>query len=137
MPAIRQKSVFRGATRVLSSGTLASWVPVPLVRSRTPLASITQDGLRPVVLCSRSRPSAQTRVLSGPGAGPTSGPRAAGVSGVNAGESLEPCRGSCKVRQQVTGSVVLAAKCRSGTRMLRPALHGYIPLGQPRVQEFA
>ena len=32
-----------------------------------------------------------------------SGPRAAGISGVNAGESLGPYRRSCRVRQQVRG----------------------------------
>ena len=63
----RQKSVFRGATRVLSSGTLASWMPMPLVRSGTPLASITQDGLRPVVLSCRMSPISSNAGLSGPG----------------------------------------------------------------------
>jgi hypothetical protein len=46
---------------------------------------------------------------------PYSGPRAAGVSGVNAGESVGPCRRSCWARQQVRGPIVLASKCRSGT----------------------
>ena len=46
---------------------------------------------------------------------PYSGPRAPGVSGVNAGESLGPCRASCRERQQVRGPVVLAPKGRSGT----------------------
>jgi hypothetical protein len=46
---------------------------------------------------------------------PYSGPRAAGISGVNAGESVGPCRRSCRARQQVRGPVVLASKCRSGT----------------------
>ena len=46
---------------------------------------------------------------------PYSGPRAAGVSGVNAGESLGPCRASRRERQQVRGPVVLAPKGRSGT----------------------
>ncbi len=46
---------------------------------------------------------------------PYSGPRAARTSGVNAGESLGPGRASCRARQQVRGSVVLASKGRSGT----------------------
>ena len=46
---------------------------------------------------------------------PYSGPRAARVSGVNAGESPGPCRRSCRAGQQVRGSVVLARKGRSGT----------------------
>jgi len=69
-----------------------------------------------------ARPSARTRVRSGPRAGPTvalqwpySGPRAAGISGVNVGELVEPRRGSCRANQQVRGSVILARKGRSGT----------------------
>ncbi len=39
---------------------------------------------------------------------PYSGPRAAGIRGVNAGESQGPGRGPCRARQQVRGSVLLA-----------------------------
>jgi len=46
---------------------------------------------------------------------PYSGPRAAGISGVNAGESRGPCRRPGRTRLQVRGSVILAGKCRSGT----------------------
>jgi hypothetical protein len=46
---------------------------------------------------------------------PYSGPRTARIGGVNAGESLGLCRGSCRTNQQVSDSVVLARKCRSGT----------------------
>jgi hypothetical protein len=46
---------------------------------------------------------------------PYSGPRVAGISGVNAGEFRESYRRPCCAKQQVTASVVLAPKGRSGT----------------------
>lgn len=46
---------------------------------------------------------------------PYSGPSAAGIRGVNAGESQGPGRGPCRARQQVRGSVLLAPNRRSGT----------------------
>jgi hypothetical protein len=56
---------------VLNSGTLASWMPVPLVRSGTPRASITQDGLRPVVLSCHMSPISSNAGFKRPWAGPT------------------------------------------------------------------
>ena len=65
-------------------------------------------------------PRAQPTQLLEPGSNgpwdwPYIGPGAARISRVNAGESAGPCRMSCRARQQVRGSVVLAPKRRSGT----------------------
>ena len=46
---------------------------------------------------------------------PYSGPSAAGISGVNAGELRGLCRRHSRARQQVRGLMVLAPEGRSGT----------------------
>ena len=80
----------------LCTGTLTFWMPVPLARSvgsRIPRYPDQAGRLRRVVLGCRLltvRSNAGSKRRWG---WPYSDPRAAGVSGVNAGESLAPCRG--------------------------------------------
>ena len=62
-----------------------------------------------------ARPICSNQGSKRPWGWPYSGPSAAGISGVNAGESRGLCRGSCRARPQVRGSVVLAPEGRSGT----------------------
>ena len=99
--------------RTLCSGTLSFWMPVPLARSvgnRIPLDRTRRDGLRPVVPGRRMLPISSNAGSKRPWAHqlkrgfeaalgwPYSGPRAARITGVNAGESQGPCRRSCRAR---------------------------------------
>jgi hypothetical protein len=83
-------------------------------RSRgTPIRRDARDPSGPRL--PRSRPLADIRGLEAALGWPYSGPRTARTSGVNAGELPGRPARSCRARQQVTGSLILAPRCRSGT----------------------
>jgi hypothetical protein len=115
----QMKSVFRGCDvgalkrNPWPSGCLCRWRAACAVRFL--FTPTSRDGLRPVVLGCRMSSISSNAGSKRPWGWPYSGPKAAGISEVDAGESVGPCRRSCRVRQQVRGSRVLAPEGRSGT----------------------
>jgi len=87
--------------RVLCSRTLAFWKTVPLARRvRVGFLCIPtrQGGLRRAVLGFRMSRISSNEGSKRPWCWPYSGPRAARISGVNAGESPGARRRTCRAR---------------------------------------